>query len=565
MPARPASGSRTPLFDALRRAVRLAGHARRPGAPPLDELVVMDREARLERRRCREGRTAPFVLDRRSFLKTVGAGAAGFALGPTLWGCASTRMPAGARVVIVGGGMAGLNAAFHLKEAGVAATIYEATDRTGGRIYTARDLVGPGLTTELGGEFIDSIHEDMLALTARFSLPLYDRVDDALVEGYFFDGRHYTEDEVVAAFAPLADRIQADYDATGEVVDYQNEGNATALDNTSLAAYLDRIGATGFLRDLLDVAYVTEYGLDAAEQSALNLIFLIGTDLGEGFAPFGASDERYKIQGGNQRVVDALAAELAGQVVLGQRLAAVRPAGTGYRLTFDADGTPRDVDADVVILTLPFTLLRQVDLGALSLPAFKTRAIQELGYGTNAKLFMGTVSRPWRASGFSGECFTDEAFQLCWDHTQFQSGEAGGLTLYSGGSAGLAVGEGTPEHQVERLLPGVEQAFPGVETALNGRVGRFHWPSHPFTLASYACYRPGQWTTIAGAEIEPVGRLFFAGEHCSYEYQGYMNGAAETGRRAAENVLDALGVARTTSARHLRHTVPSNALEPFLV
>jgi monoamine oxidase len=564
MPARPVSGARTPLFDALRRAVRLAGQARRPGALPLDELAAMDREARQARRLARAARPEPFVLDRRAFLKLTGAGAAGLALGPTLWGCDSGAA-GGSRVVIVGGGMAGLNAASHLKQACVTAAIYEASDRTGGRMYTARDLVGPGLTTELGGEFIDSIHDDVLALAARFNLPLFDRTTDTLVEGYFFDGRHYTEEEIVAAFAPLAERIQADYDSTGEIVDYQNEGNATALDNTSIAEYLDQIGATGFLRALLDVAYVTEYGLDAAEQSALNLIFLIGTDLSEGFQIFGESDERYKVEGGNQRIVDALADELDGQIELGHLLTAVRPSGNSYRLTFESAGAPRDVDADVVVLTLPFTLLRQVDLTALALPAFKTRAITELGYGTNAKLFVGTSARPWRDAGFNGECFTDEAFQLCWDHTQFQPGTGGGLTLYSGGAAGLTAGEGTPESQVARLLPGVEQAFPGTEAAQNGRVARFHWPTHPFTLASYACYRPGQWTTIAGAEIEPVGRLFFAGEHCSYDYQGYMNGAAETGRRAAESVLDALGVARQTSALRPRRAARPLAPEPALV
>ncbi len=66
-----------------------------------------------------------------------------------------------------------------------------------------------------------------------------------------------------------------------------------------------------------------------------------------------------------------------------------------------------------------------------------------------------------------------------------------------------------------------------------------HWPEHPFTRGSYACYKVGQYTTIRGAEIKPVGNLFFAGEHCSSYYQGFMNGAAETGRMAANEVVKA--------------------------
>ena len=236
-----------------------------------------------------------------------------------------------------------------------------------------------------------------------------------------------------------------------------------------------------------------------------------------------------------------LAARLPGQIETGQRLAAMRPRGAGVRLTFDGTSV-RDVDADVVVLALPFTMLRDVDTATMDWPVEKRRAIRDLGYGTNAKLFVGTETRPWRAGGHNGECMTDAAFQLCWDNAQLQPGVAGGLTLFSGGAAGLAVGAGTAEAQVARLMPGVDGAFPGVAAAQNGRTGRFHWPTHPFTRASYACYRPGQTTAFGDVVGAPVGRVFFAGEHCSADFQGYMNGAAETGRVAAEAVLAAVGV-----------------------
>ncbi len=73
-------------------------------------------------------------------------------------------------------------------------------------------------------------------------------------------------------------------------------------------------------------------------------------------------------------------------------------------------------------------------------------------------------------------------------------------------------------------------------TSSNDKAARFHWPTYPFTKASYACYLPGQWTTIAGAEIKPVGNLYFAGEHCSRDFQGFMNGGAETGKQVAQEL-----------------------------
>jgi hypothetical protein len=70
---------------------------------------------------------------------------------------------------------------------------------------------------------------------------------------------------------------------------------------------------------------------------------------------------------------------------------------------------------------------------------------------------------------------------------------------------------------------------------------RFHWPTHPFTRGSYSSYLPGQWTQIRGLERTPVGRLHFAGEHCSLEAQGFMEGGCETGEAAADAILAQLG------------------------
>jgi len=453
------------------------------------------------------------------------------------------------RIAIVGGGMAGLSAAYTLWKAGIRARIFEASDRVGGRIYTARDLLAPGLTTELGGEFIDSIHLDMLSLAHEFGLPLIDTESASevgLSEGYFFGGRHYSESEIIENFNSVATRIAQDYDSTGEIVDFQNEGNAGALDNMSIAEYLDHIGASGVVRKLLEVAYVTEYGLEADQQSALNLIFLIGTDTTEGLALFGESDERYKILGGNDLVIQSLDSVVGEQVVKGHTLEAVQSNGGRYQLTFQRDGGAVEISADVVLLTLPFSVLRSVRLD-LDLPASKRRAIDQLGYGTNSKVLIGCDRRIWREQGFNGGIYSDQRFQLGWDSSRQQSGSAGGFTFYSGGALGLEAGSGSVSDQVEKLLPGLELAFPGVTATLNGKQSRFFWPGYKYTLGSYAAYRPGQWTSIAGAEILPVGGVYFAGEHCSYDFQGYMNGAAETGRRAAEAIIERLGSAASAA------------------
>lgn len=500
--------------------------------PPLDELIELSRT----RRR--------FMRD--SALVTAGL-VVGCRQGPTEAPVVSTtnvQAYTGApRIAIVGGGMAGLNTAWKLKKAGLDAKIFEGSDRTGGRIFTARDLLGEGLTTELGGEFIDSTHEEMLALMDEFSLERLDTLgpgsEGLKPETYFINGRHYTQADAAREFVPLAKQILEHYDSMGEVVDYENEGGGGEFDRMSIAQYFDRIGASGWLRELLEVAYVTEYGLETGDQSALNFIFLIGTgDLSDtsSVSLLGESDERYKVRGGNQRIVDELAKRVEPQIHRRHRLEAIRSRGDAYTLTFQTSGGTVDEVADVVVLAIPFTLLREVEMD-VELPDLKKRAIQELGYGANAKVLVGFRSRPWQKQGFSGATYSDESFQLAWENSYLQPGTAGGLTLYSGGDLAHAAGEGTAEQAAQRLMRGIERAYPGAMRELNGKVSRFHWPTFPWTRASYSCYRPGQWTTIAGVEGLPVGNLFFAGEHCSYDFQGYMNGAAQSGADTAKAVM----------------------------
>lgn len=523
---------RTDAFATLRRCLNLAREANAPGAPPLDDLLGQVQEKR---------------ASRRQFLK-AGAMAAGVSVAGMTPGCLLPRSSAGRnppRVVIVGGGLAGLSAAYRLRKRGHRALIFEASSRVGGRVWSAKNAVADGIVTELGGEFIDSNHKDMLSLVSEFNLGLIDthaRSERGLAkETYYFDGRSIDERGVIEAFRPLAARMESDLKNVGDVVDHEHPDADGGFDAMSISAYLDRVGAGGFVRKLLEVAYVSEYGLDVDEQSALNLLLLIGTDtLGDRFDVYGDSDERYKIRGGNQGVTDALAARLNGTIERGHRLEAVERTGQSYRVTFAVENSAaREVDADFVVLALPFTMLRNVDL-RVDMPAAKRRAIDGLGYGTNAKIIVGARRPVWRDQGLSGNALSDEAFQCTWDSSRLQGASEAALTLYSGGTEGVNVGGGSPAEHARRLLPGLDRALPGVAAAATDRVARFHWPSYPFSKGSYSCYRVGQWTAIGGAESTPIDRLLFAGEHASAEFQGFMNGAVQSGRRAADAILTAI-------------------------
>jgi monoamine oxidase len=520
--------ARTRLFGQLSRALRLAAAA--------ETRRVSTSEA-VERALSAE-------WSRRQFLKSAAVMGAGITFAPALRSMPRLQGDA-PRVVIVGAGCAGLACAYRLQQAGVSAQVLEAGKRVGGRMFSLRDGLPYGQTTELGGEFIDSGHESLLNFASELGLTLIDLhgLDDGMEEIYHFGGRRVSYEAIVEAFRPLAARILEDLDTVtgdGDIL-YNATNNAEALDRMSLAEWFETREVTGDLRALLDVAYVGEYGLETDQQTPFNLLWLIGAEPGE-FAIYGESDERYRIAEGNESIPALLAGALERPVELETRLEAVRQTSSGaYTLTVNQAGRTRDINADLVVMALPFTLLRQVDMD-VELPEVKRLAIDTLGYGTNAKLMAAFETRVWHEYGADGSTYTDLPYQSSWETTRGQEGLGGVITNYLGGRAGVAVGEGTPEDRATEFVAQFDQVFTGAQAAYTGQALRYHWPSAPLTMGSYSCYMPGQMVAFRGAEGEAVGGLFFAGEHTSLEAQGYMNGASESGERAAQEVLEYVGV-----------------------
>ena len=352
--------------------------------------------------------------------------------------------------------------------------------------------------------------------------------------------------EVIAALAPVAARLDADRAAWPEEFDptYRNPSGAQSLDRITIAAWLDGAGASGWIRELLDVAFTTEYGMALDEQSALNMLTML-TVHGDSLEMYGASDERFHVHEGNDTIPLTLARYLGDAVETGTVLESVSQRGDGrFTCSLRRGSSSRDATASHLLLAIPFTTLRNVRLG-LPLPAVKRRAIEELGYGKNAKLMVGFSERVWRTRYRSnGSVMTSLPFQTTWETSRGQSGSAGIITNFTGGAHALELGRGTAEEQGRLMVADFDRVFPGAQAAHVGMKSvRFHWPSFPWTLGSYAGYLPGQWTSIRGAEGEPVGRLYFAGEHCSLPAQGFMEGGCETGETAAKAILASLRVA----------------------
>jgi monoamine oxidase len=538
--------TRSSFIRLVRKAYLLNEISRQPDAPPVDELQKQLDIVRDE-------------FSRRRFISDVTKAALFTGLVALLPGCSkedslqpaegpippSLRTGPQLSIAILGGGLAGLNCAYELKKRGIVSTVYEGSDRTGGRVLTRQDFMAPGTYTECGGEFIDTGHKHMRDLAAEFNLFLLD-TDTAAESGYlndtfYIDGRHYTEAEVMNAFAPYSSIIASDIQSLPTNFDASNYNTSVQLfDSMSISSYFDRIGMpnTLFLRKGLEQAYLTEYGREVNDQSAINFLFLFTINGGNNrYDIFGLSDERFKVEGGNSRIVEALTNALSGQIQLRRQVTKISMNTSGqYVIRFRSGAS---VTADICVVTLPFTILRTIDLSGLQLPSWKTNAIQHLGYGTNAKLLLGFSARKWRDYGHSGGVFTNgspanpsQFIQTGWDGTRMQPGTNGSYTVFQGGNQGTNLSTS----QAPVMLGQLDAMWPGTAATYNGVSKLIHWPTNPWSQGSYACWRVGQVTTIMGYEGKNVGKLYFAGEHCSLWFQGYMEGAAETGANVAKEI-----------------------------
>lgn len=522
--------ARSYLARILRTLQRNARQAHLTKAP-VSEVLGLEAERRLARRRflaesAKAGLVAAGVLGGLDASRALGA------------------PQGGPSVVIVGAGLAGLTCAYRLKRRGILANVYEAASRLGGRCLTRRGFFADGQLVERGGELIDTGHTAIRHLARQLGLEM-DDVLAAEPEGtepiFQFGGARYTFEQATTDFLDIFPALDADVRASGYPTTYDaSTPRGRELDAMSVADYIDEVVPGGHgspLGQLLDVAYNIEFGAEASDQSALNLLYLLGYSSPRAFQIFGESDERFHIRGGNDQVVSRLADELSGQVQVGHELVAVGQGTDGRACaTFATPGGTRVVKADHLVLALPFSILRRsVNLSGSGLSSLKRTAINELGFGSNSKLQLQFRCRHWEALGCNGDTYSDTGYQNTWEVTRGQAGRSGILNNFTGGDISLA--QGRPLAQlVPEFLARLEPVLPGITAKYNGRATIDHWDSNPWSRGSYAYWRVGQYTQFAGYEGVQEGNIHFCGEHTSIDYQGYLNGAIDTGNAVARDV-----------------------------
>ena len=537
------------MMAQLLRLARLAAQAEKTGQSAQETI---ERDADVHEASLQE---ALRDASRRRFTQGAVAGVATAAAGamtPTAWAGAAKlrRMIVGSNVAVVGAGLAGLSCASELARKGVTAQVFEAAGHVGGRCSTLRGFF-PGQVAERGGEFIGTSHHTMIGYARALNLPLE---DVSMLPGnpfYHFDGRTYSEAQVVEEYRAFAASMGADLSALGTPIADRYTETDELFDLMTLDDYLTLQGAGGLLRKVIGAAYAAEYGAGVDELSSISFLRFVHGDKRGKFAQVAQGNgivgsEGFHVVDGNDRIATGLAARLPTPVQLGHKLVAVRKLANGrVRLTFDVAGRSVQTDHDAVVLTLPFSVLRDVKLDAsLELPAWKRYAINNAAMGDNSKLMVGFNQPYWYIQhGASGTGFGDRShLQSTWETNAYNGNENRAvLTTQLGGAAAKSLAPRNVQAQAMAFLDQLESALPGAHQAAqrtaSGDVLAFaqNWSRNPYSKGAYTNARPGYFTMIAHNEAKQIGNVMFAGEHTSsfYEWQGTMEGAALSGLRAA--------------------------------
>jgi monoamine oxidase len=430
----------------------------------------------------------------------------------------------GVSVVVAGAGLAGLTAARELEADDAKVIVVEARDRVGGRVHTIRDGFSHRQHAEGGADLIEQEQTQVRALASAMNLSPVQTLRGGF--GYYgLDDRGQRRIRRGPAAFREAEKLLKD-----EIDDYCLAGRrwdsavAEVLGAQSVADWLTRIRAGVRLSSGMRGMR----GFFLADPEDLSLLAPVD-QFSAGGAPGGG--KFFRIRGGNDRLPRAMAKRLRGEVRLGAVLRRVKQSGSGVTVTVEDRGQLQEITCDYVVAAMPTTTLRDVEFRP-ALCAEQQRAIQTLRYGRATRLLLQFERPFWRKAGRPRGFGSDLPVGTVWDGAEEQRGP-GILSLLAGGRASDELQQILVTERERGVLERL--AWLGKPSRLVAS-RRITWEEDPWARGGYAFFDPGFDPRLRAWLSRPAGRVLFAGEHTSLRWQGYMNGAVESGSRAAAEI-----------------------------
>lgn len=443
-------------------------------------------------------------------------------------------------VVVVGAGFAGLTAARILKMAGRRVLVLEARDRVGGRVFT--QALDNGVRVDLGGQWIGPT-QDRIAAMARdvgaATFPTYNEGKNVLVYG----GRRSLYTGTIPRLNPYAllsiGWAQYRLDTLSQQVPLDapwKAPRAREWDAQTLHTWLEANVPSAGARKLLSVGLETVFACDPADISLLHALFYIhsGRNLDTllGVAN-GAQQDRFEL--GAQDVAQKVAEQLGNSIRLNSPVRRIDQDSHGLRVT--ADGF--SVSAQRVIVAIPPTLAGRICYSP-ALPGFRDQLTQRIVQGSVIKVHALYDTPFWRLEGLTGQAVSEVGpLHVTFDGSP-SSGAVGILTGFVEGREARRLAL-LPESDRKRLLVDCLVRFFGEKAANPRQVIDKCWADEEYTRGCYVGNpTPGTWTDFGEALRQPIGRIHWAGTETATEWNGYFDGAVQSGERAAREAIAAL-------------------------
>lgn len=482
-------------------------------------------------------------INRRRFLKEISMGAAALALMPHV---ARAEKRGGIRlmgepknIVILGAGLAGLAAGYELKRAGHNVTILESRKFAGGRLQTLRDFKD-GQYAEAGPLSFPQEHTFTFGYADDFNLPLRPANGFGLETMAHIRGSRFRINLAGNANIPFS--LKSDERAAGifgliplYLKDYikmvgnpRHDGwpanELKEIDSMSLKQLLETLGASDGAIDIIAASQLGILGFGLDSFSAMDGVVT------EAIAP---STINYEIIGGNDLLASALKKKVKKQFKKQSTVLRIEQSEAGVTVTYQTKEGIETITADRCICALPFPVLKNIEVS----PAFseeKQRAVNELKLTPVTRTFQQFRTRIWEFDRLSGYGITDLDIQNTYSPTTTQTGRRGILVSYTGGQRALDMSAMSEKDRQNFVLNQMGKIFSNLNAQYESGTS-YIWHEDSRALGAFTYFEPGQMATLLPLAQRPEGRIHFAGEHTS-AWHGWMNGALESGNRAADEV-----------------------------
>jgi monoamine oxidase len=445
-----------------------------------------------------------------------------------------------ADVAVIGAGLAGLTAARELERAGTSVAVLEARDRVGGRLLS--EPIGDGKVVEVGGQWIGPSQDRMYALAREAGIeifPTHTNGDNLLL----LEGKLRRYAGTIPRLGPYAlveiALARRKLDRLARTVPADAPWDAAAaerLDGETMRSWLERNVRHSAARKMFEIACSIVWGCAPEEISLLHVLFYVSA-AGSFDAILdtegGAQQDRFV--GGSQKLAIWLADHIQGEIHLSEPVRRVDQDGDG--VIVGADGI--ELRGRCAIVAVPPNLAGRIEY-APSLPPNRDLLTQQMPQGLTTKCQALYETPFWREDGLSGEAISDvDPVGVVFDNSP-PDGSPGVLLGFVTGRPARSFADAAPDERRRSVIECFVRLF-GERAASPLRYIEGSWEQEEWTRGCPTCrFAPGGWTAWGRYLRAPIGRIHWAGTETATEWCGYMEGALQSGERAAREALRAL-------------------------